>query len=263
MREHVGLSLTEAMELHRVDKATIGNTESARYGVSSDRVRVWAANYSCADRKFVDALADMARERGTNWWDEYRGLVPAGLLDLAELEHHAVSLRIVQLTHMPGLLQHEDYVRAVIGEAVPELAPEDFDRKVEFRVRRSAVLDAEEPPSCTFLIHEAALRMLFGGVRVAKIQLAYLLEQSMRENVTVRILPFAAGGFPNVGNSTMYACGPVAQLDTVQSDTRHGSRFIHAETHLANYRKVLDRVEERCLDPERSREFIREVAQQL
>ncbi|WP_328769946.1 helix-turn-helix domain-containing protein [Streptomyces sp. NBC_00286] len=263
MREQVGLSLTEAAELHRVDKATISNTESARYGVSSDRVRVWAANYSCPDRKYVDALAEMARERGANWWDTYRGLVPAVLLDLAELEHHAVALRTAQLTHMPGLLQHEDYARAVIGEAVPDPAPEDLDRKVEFRVRRSAVLDLEEPPSCTFLIHEAALRMLFGGARVAKRQLAYLLEQSDRENVTVRILPFAAGGFPSAGSSTMYAYGPVAQLDTVQSDTRLGSRFLHAETHRANYRMVLDRMEERSLDPDRSREFIREVVQQL
>lgn len=61
----------------------------------------------------------------------------------------------------------------------------------------------------------------------------------------------------------MYAYGPVAQLDTVQSDTRLGSRFLHAETHRANYRMVLDRMEERSLDPDRSREFIREVVQQL
>ncbi|WP_320777334.1 Scr1 family TA system antitoxin-like transcriptional regulator [Streptomyces sp. CRN 30] len=145
MRERIGLSLTEAAELHRVDKATISNTESARFGVSPDRVRVWAANYACSEREYVDALADMARERGRNWWDEYRAALPAMLLDLAELEHHASALRTAQLTHVPGLLQHEDYARAVFSEAVPALGPEDLDRKVEFRMRRCSVLDSAQP----------------------------------------------------------------------------------------------------------------------
>ncbi|KPC62883.1 Scr1 family TA system antitoxin-like transcriptional regulator [Streptomyces chattanoogensis] len=263
MREHVGLSLTEAAATHRVDKTTISNTESARFGVSADRVRVWATNYSCPDREYVDALADMARERGTNWWDEYRDALPAGVLDLAEVEHHAAAFRAVQLTHMPGLLQHEEYARAVFAEAVPALTPEDLERKVAFRIRRSAVLDRAQPPKCVFLVHEAALRMRFGGRDVAKTQLDHLLKQSERKNVTIRIIPFAAGGFPSAGNSTLYVYGPVAQLDTVQSDTPMGSRFLHSETHLANYRVVLDRMEQRSLDPDRSRDFIREVTQQV
>ncbi|WP_369036542.1 Scr1 family TA system antitoxin-like transcriptional regulator [Streptomyces adonidis] len=263
MREHVGLSLTQAAEMHRVDKATMSNTESARFGVSPDRVRVWAANYSCPDTSYINALTEMARERGMNWWDEYRGVLTAGVLDLAELEHHAVAFRSVQLTHMPGLLQHEDYARAVFAEAVPSLTPEDLERKVAFRLRRSYVLDRPAPPACTFIIHEAALRMRFGGDGVTKVQLAHLLEQSDREQVAIRVMPFVGGGFPSAGSSSLYVYGPVGQLDTVQSDTPLGSRFLHAETHLANYRVVLDRMEERSLSPARSRDFIREIAQQL
>jgi len=263
MREQVGLSLTEAAEMHRVDKTTMSNTESARFGVSPDRVRVWAANYSCPDAAYIDALADMARERGSNWWDEYRGVLTAGVLDLAELEHHAVAFRSVQLTHMPGLLQHEDYARAVFAEAVPSLSSEDLERKVAFRLRRSCVLDRPDPPACTFIIHEAALRMRFGGDAVTKVQLDHLLRQSERAHVTIRVMPFAGGGFPSAGSSTLYVYGPVGQLDAVQSDTPLGSRFLHAETHLANYRVVLDRMEERSLGPDRSRDFIREIAQQL
>ncbi|MHC0429418.1 Scr1 family TA system antitoxin-like transcriptional regulator [Streptomyces sp. O3] len=263
MREHVGLSLTEAAEIHQVDKSAVSNIESARFGVSADRVRVWAANYSCPDRAYVNALAEMAKERGTNWWHEYRDVLPAGMLDLAEVEHFAVALRTAQLTHMPGLLQHEDYIRAVFAEAVPPLTDEDLDRKVDFRIRRSAVLDREEPPTCTFIIHEAALRMLFGGAAVTKAQLTHLLSQSEREHVTLRVLPFAVGGFPSAGSSTMYAHGAVEQLDTVQSDTPLGSRFLHAETHLVNYRRLLDRLEERCLEPAPSRDLIRQVVGQL
>ncbi|MGW2632633.1 Scr1 family TA system antitoxin-like transcriptional regulator [Streptomyces chattanoogensis] len=265
MREHVGLSLTEAAAIHRTDKTTISNTESGRFGVSADRVRVWAANYSCPEHDYVDALAEMARERRvstTQWWDEYRDAIVATSLDLAEMEHHATALRGVQITHMPGLLQSEDYTRAVFEQTVPPLTPEGLECRIAFRMRRSEVLDRAESPRCTFLIHEAALRMQFGGAKVVSKQLDHLLEQSERENVTVRVLPFSVGAYPSAGSSMHYACGPVPQLDTVQLDVPTGSTFLHSETHLANYRAMLDRLEQLSLGPERSRDFIREAAQQ-
>ncbi|GAA0350378.1 helix-turn-helix transcriptional regulator [Streptomyces blastmyceticus] len=263
MRERVGMSINEAAVLHRTDRTTVSNTESARSGVSSDRVRVWAANYSCPEAKYIDALAEMARERGAYWWDEYRGTLPAALLDLAEMEHRAVALRSAQIMHMPGLLQHRDYARAIFQEAVPSLAPEDLERKLEFRVRRSDVLDRSRPPECTFLVHESALRMRFGARAVLQTQLAHLLEQSDRENVTIRVVPFEAGGFANAGSSTHYAYGPVPELDMVQIDVPTGVAFLYADTHLVNYRVVLDRMEQRSLGPGRSLDFIREAAQHL
>ncbi|MCX5525515.1 helix-turn-helix domain-containing protein [Streptomyces bobili] len=264
MREQVGLSLTEAAALHRVDKTAISNTEAARFGVSADRVRVWAVNYACPEQAYVDALADMARERaGAHWWDAYRDSMASFMLDLVELEHHAVSLRHVQITHLPGLLQHEDYARAVFGEAVPPLEPQALDRQVEFRMRRRALLDRPEPPDCSFLLHEAALRMLFGDRAVVRRQLEELLKQSERESVTLRVIPFASGGFPSAGSSTMYASGPVRQLDTVQIDVPNGVTFLDSETHLTNYRAVLDRMEQRSLEPGHSRDFIRKVLHEL
>lgn len=264
MREQVGLSLTEAAALHQVDKTGISSTESARFGVSADRVRVWAANYSCPDQAYVDALTEMARERArVNWWDAYRDSMASYMLDLVELEHHAVGLRHVQITHLPGLLQQEDYARAVFGEAVPPLTPETLDRQIEFRLRRRALLDRPKPPDCSFLLHEAALRMLFGDRTVVQRQLEELLAQSERESVTLRVIPFSAGGFSGAGSSTMYARGPVHQLDTVQIDVPNGVMFLDSETHLTNYRTVIDRMEQRSLEPGRSRDFIRKVLHEL
>ena len=92
---------------------------------------------------------------------------------------------------------------------------------------------------------------------------ASVLEQSDRENVTIRVMPFSAVGFPSTGSSALYACGAVPQLDTVQVDVPGGLDFLHAETELANYRTVMDRMRERTLSPERSRQFISEVTQEL
>jgi hypothetical protein len=264
MREHIGMSINEAATLHRTDRTTVSNTESARSGVSSDRVRVWAANYRCPDAEYVHALAEMAaRQRGPYWWDEYRDSLPDSLVDIAEMEHYATALRSAQIMHMPGILQTPDYMRGVFAEAVPTMDPVDLERHVEFRDRRAALLDRSEPPSCEFLIHEGALLMRFGDRQVLRRQLDYLLEQSGRPNIAIRVVPFAAGGFANVGSSTLYACGPVPQLDTVQIDVPTGVAFLHADTYLVNYRAVLDRMRGRALEPKASLDFIRQAAKEI
>ncbi|WP_406740047.1 Scr1 family TA system antitoxin-like transcriptional regulator [Streptomyces atratus] len=263
MREHAGLTPTEAAALLGTDRTTISNTESGRFGVSGARVRTWAGHYACSDEAYVDALANMAEERIKGWWEDYRGELSGSALDLAELEHHAAGFRSVQIMHMPGLLQTEDYVRAVYSESLPAPSPASLRRRISHRLRRRDVLDRSDPPACTFLVHEAALRMQFGGRRVARGQLEHLLKESERDNVTVRVIPFAVGGFPNAGSSTHYVYGPVPQLDTVQTDALLGSGFVDAEARLQVFRAVLDRTEGRSLDPQSSRDFIKEVAEQV
>ena len=170
---------------------------------------------------------------------------------------------LAQIMHIPGLLQTEDYARAVFSTAEPEPTPVQLRCRLSHRLRRRDVLDREEPPQCTFLIHEGALRLQFGGAKVALRQLEYVVEASERDNVTVRVIPFSAGGFPNAGSSTTYVTGPVPQLDTVQIDSPTGSALLDAETYLANYRRVLDRTEAMALSRGDSRAFIHAIAHQL
>ncbi|MCX5397998.1 helix-turn-helix transcriptional regulator [Streptomyces sp. NBC_00102] len=263
IRERTGMSLTAAAELLGTDRTTISNVESGRFGVSAERVRTWVGTYRCPDPAYIEALAGMAAERTHGWWEDYRSNMAAAALDLAELEHHAVAIRSVQIMYMPGLLQTEDYARAVFAETVPAPSPARQRRQVSFRLRRRDVLDRDDPPMCTFLVHEAALRMTYGGSSVARGQIDYLLKASDRDNVIVRAIPFAAGGFPHASSSAYYVHGSVRQLDTVQTDTVMGSGFDDAEANLENWRVALDRTEEKALDPESSRDFIRKIADQV
>ncbi|MFI9204555.1 helix-turn-helix domain-containing protein [Streptomyces sp. NPDC053048] len=262
LREAAGLSLRRAAELVGTDPSGISNSESGRHGVSGERVRAWASAYGCPDPAYVDALVAMAEERGKGWWEEYRGTLRVTALDLAELEHRAVGFRALQLMHLPGLLQTEEYARAVFRTAVPALSPAELRRRLSHRMKRRDVLDRPQPPTCTYLIHEAALLLQFGGQSVARAQLQHLLSESERDNITVRVIPFSAGGFPGAANPMLYVLGAVPRLDTVHIDTPTGSAFLDGETQLANYRSVLDLGEEFALSPERSRDFIRKVAQQ-
>ncbi|MEW1829315.1 helix-turn-helix transcriptional regulator [Streptomyces sp. NPDC088196] len=261
MREDSGMSIQEAADLMGTNRSHITNTELARFGISPDRVHTLAAHYSCPNTAYVEALAAMAGERSRGWWEEYRGHIASGGLDLAELEFHATSLRVFVAMHVPGLLQTEDYARAVIAETVPAWPAAEVRRRLSHRLRRRDILDREDPPACTFIIHEAALRLRFGTLDIMRTQLNVLIESSQRRNITVRIIPFSAGGFPLPGLTAMYASGPVPQLDTVQIDTASSSEFLDAHTQLSNYRVLMERITKAALPVKESREFIRTLAQ--
>ncbi|MFD8994636.1 helix-turn-helix domain-containing protein [Streptomyces abikoensis] len=263
LRERAGLSTSAAAALLGVNQSRISNIEAGRYAVGADRVRAMARMYSCPHDGLVDALAEMTGGRTRGWWDEYREFLPAGLMDLAELEHHAVALRVALTIHIPGLLQTADHARTLFQEVVPPLRPYEVEHRLSHRIKRQAILHGERAIPYTAIIHEAALRMRFGGPATVRKQLAHLLEMSELDNVTLRVVPFEDGTFPGNGQPVDYVYGPVPQLDTVQLDIHHGCEFLDAETELAKYRILLDRIEGRALAPAESRDFIHGIARSI
>jgi hypothetical protein len=205
----------------------------------------------------------MTAGRGRNWWDEYRENLPSGLLDLAELEHHATRIRTAQVAHLPGLFQTVDYARLIFRQSIPQLSPPEVEYRVTHRIKRQGILFAADPTPYTAIIHEAALRMRFGGKDVTREQLEYIVEMSEHDHVTVLVIPYEAGIFPGAGQTVLYAEGPVPQLDTVQLDAEHRSVFLHADLQLEKYRTFMTRFEAVALDEPASRDLIREIINDL
>lgn len=264
LREQSGLTSTAAAELLGLKQAQISGIESGRYAVSADRVRTLARAYSCDDPALVEALAAMTGGRSRGWWDEYREYLPVGLIDLAELEYRAAELRVSLSLHIPALLQTTDHARAMLREAVPRFRPYELEHRLSYRIKRQEVLHRSPPLPYRALVHEAALRMRYGGPDVARSQLAHLLELSEQDNITVRVIPFTSTHFPGNGQSFDYAVGPVPKLDTVQLDTHHGGcEFLDAEAQLAKYRTVLEQMESCALEPTESRRMIERLMQSL
>ncbi|MFF5001248.1 helix-turn-helix domain-containing protein [Streptomyces phaeochromogenes] len=263
LRERAGLNSREAGQKLGIDPARISNIESGRFGVSADRVRAFALGYECSDQPYIDELTTMTAGRSRNWWDDYRDLLPPVLLDLSEMEEHATALRTVQFTHLPGLLQTPGYARVVFQQNVPALSPPMVEHRLSHRIKRQGILYAETWTPYTGIIHEAALRMQFGGPEIMRKQLAHIAEMSEREGVTVLVLPFSAGIFPGAGQTVVIAHGPHPRLDTVQLDTEHGSEFLHAEAQLVKYRTIMGCMEDLSLDATASRDFIHALATDL
>jgi transcriptional regulator with XRE-family HTH domain len=261
LRERAGMTAAEAARALGTTQAQMSNIEANRFGISAERVRTLAHIYGCTDTALIDALADMAADRTRGWWEEYRDSLPTRLLDLAELEHHATALRVTQVINIPGLLQTPEHARALFREAVPALRPHEIEYRISHRIKRQAILHREQPPPYTAIVHEAALRMQFGGPDVARAQLKYLTEVSAQANISIRVIPFDGTSFPTTGHAVDYFHGPVPTLDTVEVDTAHGSELVDAVGQLEKYRLVLDRMQAVALEPANSLELIQRIAQ--
>ncbi|WP_030992308.1 helix-turn-helix domain-containing protein [Streptomyces sp. NRRL WC-3744] len=263
LRVAAGITTEQAAALLGVPRTNVPNMESGRSGISAERVRTLAGNYGCADQALVEALASMATGRQKGWWEAYRGQLRDTFLDIAEMEWHATRLRIAVTVHLPGLLQTENHARAVFEAVIPRLPSDEVDVRVAHRIDRQRVLDRPSPPALDVILHEAALRMEFGGPAVARRQLEHLLLMSERETVTLRVIPFKAGGFPGAGQSVVHAEAAVPRLDTVELDSTHGPEFIDSEAQLDKYRAQLDAAQSVALAPDASRDFIRTLVHDL
>ncbi|MFI2423568.1 helix-turn-helix domain-containing protein [Streptomyces sp. NPDC018955] len=258
LREAAGLTAREAAALLGAGRVQMSHIESGLTGVSEQRLRRLASHYACMDHEFIDALVSMATDRTRGWWEEYRGLLPTSFLDLSELNHYASFRRDVAILYVPGLLQTEEYARAVFSSRVPELTDEELELRVRHRMKGQEITVPYE-----LVIHEAALRIRVSNRTASRAQLAKLLSLSEMENITVRVIPFDLDDFARAASTMTYVGGSVSKLDTVVRDVPQGSAFIDSEAQLSAFRTRFRKVEEVSLDRERSRDFIHRLTKEL
>ncbi len=134
---------------------------------------------------------------------------PASFRSFAPYEAEAMALYVFEHSLIPGLLQTEAYARAVLSTR-PNTPDDEIHSLVAGRLARQAVLWREDPPAPMLwvLIDEGALHRPVAPPDVMREQLMYLADVSRRPNVTVQVVPYAAGGHTGL----LGAC-TVAELD--------------------------------------------------
>lgn len=118
---------------------------------------------------------------------------PTWFQPFVELEREAVSLRWFEPLLIPGLLQTEDYARAMVRAGRPADTDEQIDELVTARMERQSILDADEPPLLWAVLDESALHRPIGGAKVMADQLGHLVEMARRPRITVQVIPWSVG----------------------------------------------------------------------
>ncbi|MGW3043453.1 helix-turn-helix domain-containing protein [Kitasatospora sp. NPDC001159] len=262
MREQAGLGGSQLASQLGIHAAQVTQMETGKSGISVERLRTIAATCLCSNQPLINALADMVSERGKGWWEEYRGTLSTDFLEIAELEANAHSISTWATTYIPGLQQTEDYAAAVFSRFAPSIPSHDLDTRTSFRMRRKEAVRQGGVPYASF-IHEAALRMQFGGPRVLADQLDHLIDDSLAGRISVRVVPFDLDTFPGGGENIMFIEGPVPELATLQMDTAMGSMYFDAQPSLVRHRDVFAHLNSAALSEPESREFIRSIGDEM
>jgi hypothetical protein len=146
-----------------------------------------------------DSLVQLAREsRQKGWWHAYGDSVQPHFATYLGLESAASQIRIYEVSLIPGLMQTEEYARAVISAGMVNSPRMDIERRVALRMERQRQARAN-PPTVWAVLDEAALRRQVGGPDVMRAQLEYLRDVCEMPNVSLQVIPFAGGAHPAMG----------------------------------------------------------------
>ncbi|SFC38552.1 helix-turn-helix domain-containing protein [Streptomyces aidingensis] len=265
LRETCGVTCEEAGEVIRASHSKISRLEMGRTGFKLRDVEDLLTLYGvteAADRDTLVALAAQANRPG--WWHAYHDVVPRHLHQYLGLEQAAEVIRSYQLQFVPGLLQTEDYARAVL-----RLGPDGghqgrTERRLELRMQRQAVLEGGAPPRLWTVIDEAALRRAMGGRQVMRAQLAHLIEMSRRPNVTVQVMPFAAGGHPALSGSLTVLRLPGGELpDVVFLEHAMGGHYLDKAAEVERHRHIMNQVVVKSAPATETRQMLARIRAEL
>lgn len=232
--------------------------ENGSVGISTNDLRAILQYYKITDSDRIAELVAMGRAaRERSWWSEYRDVASRPVLQVIEYEAAAIISRNFQPQVVPGLLQTEEYARAVLGSLNSQSPQERIDSLVDIRMRRQELLDRADP-LLFFIMDEAVVHRLVGGKAVMRRQLRRLSEVSAKPNVTVEIVPFSAGIHPGMlGPFVIYEFPDAADDDTVYLENQQGE-FINRDDpeEILAYRERFEQLRELSLGPKGSRDFL-------
>jgi transcriptional regulator with XRE-family HTH domain len=244
----VGLGWSES-KLSRIETGRTGITEPdldrllSAYGVRGEvRAR----------------LRDLVRRgRVRVWWTPYRSSVPDPYDEYVALEAEAVVMAEWEAQVVPGLLQTDEYARAVIEVGADIADPETAQRRLALRMARQAVLTRDPPPRLTAVVDESVLHREVGGRDVLDRQLQHLLDASHRPGVELLVLAFEAGAHAALTESfVIFDFAPGSRSPVVHSESLTGGQFRNRPAEVQLYRQAFDDLRCRALPVDASRSVI-------
>jgi len=261
--------LTQDQVAHEMDwsLSKIIRIEGASSSISANDLKALLSLYGITESERVDSLLTLAKAgRERSWWSAYRDAAPSLLLQLIEYESVASAIRQFETLFIPGILQTEEYARAVIQNYYDDEGPgsDKLRALVELRVRREGLLNSEHSPSFNFMLDEAAVSRLVGGSSVMRSQLRRLIAVAEKPNVTVEIVPFSAGLHPGMrGPFEIIEFVDPLDKDIVFVETPRGDIISDDPKETKSYRDAFDRLEKASLGPRDSLALLARIAEEM
>ncbi|MEU0189331.1 helix-turn-helix transcriptional regulator [Streptomyces afghaniensis] len=190
------------------------------------------------------------------WPYVYREAFPDWSRRFMECSERAVAIRQYVAHVVPGLLQTEDYARAVLSLDALLDSEEQLEERVAARMGRQERLSSPDRPELWVVLDEAVLRRPVGGHAVMRRQLARLLDAAVERHITVQVLPFDQGGHEAMGGSLTLLTLPEGSEVAYTEGADYG-QLVEEPAHVSRYKVIYDRLRAAALPPLMSLDMIR------
>jgi transcriptional regulator with XRE-family HTH domain len=243
-REKAGMSLRRLSEVLNYSKSHLARIEAAETLPYDDLPATLDACFG-TDGSFarLHALAKNEPFPG-----KYRRVM--------DIERRAAVIEQYMSATAPGLFQTPEYAEALMRDVHPHAPDAEIEAMVKARIERQARLSQPKPPRLWIILDEAVLRRTIGGREVMRQQMAALVKGATRSHITLQVLPFAAGGHPEIlgGSLTLYTL-PEQQMVAYEEGSRSGT-VTEDQEGVAVRRENYDLLRAMALSPHASEAMI-------
>jgi transcriptional regulator with XRE-family HTH domain len=261
LREAKGITLEEAGQVIRASGSKMSRLETGRVGFKDRDIADLLTLYGVRNEQDRTSLRDLARDANAQgWWHDYSDILPSWFEAYVGLEEAATRIRSYEIQFVPGLLQTENYARAVTLLGHETADDEEIDRRVSLRMARQSLLTGPQSPQLWAVLDEAVLRRPVGGTEVMRGQLERLIRCAELPNVTIQVVPFLAGGHAAAG-------GPFSVLrfaepdlpDVVYLEQLTSAIYLDKRENVDHYLAVMERLCLKALPTHRSTQLMKEI----
>ena len=258
LREHATISRDDAGYHIRASGSKISRMELGRVSFKERDVTDLLEYYGVTDPAEREKLVQLTREaNATPWYQKFQDVVPDWFHVFVGLEEAAQLIRVYEVQFVPGLLQTEEYARAIIMQGAPGVDPDEVERRVALRMGRQKLLTRENPPRYWVIMDEAALRRPMGGRDVHFAQIERLIDLVGEPNITLQVMPFRYGGHAADGGAFTIMRFPETDLpDVVYMEYLTGAHYIDKPEEVERYAAVMERLSVAGTSPDRTREIL-------
>ncbi|PWW55437.1 helix-turn-helix domain-containing protein [Actinokineospora spheciospongiae] len=264
LRERAEITRAEAGYHIRGSESKISRMELGRVGFKERDIVDLLALYGVDDPTERDQFLDLVRQAGEpGWWHRYSDLMPTWFQDLVGLQEAASRLQMYELQFVPGLLQTEEYARALVSQGRPDLATAETERLVALRMSRQNILRSLSAPKLWAVVDESVLHRPIGGARVLREQIDHLLEVTRLPNVTLQVVPYALSGYAAEGSFSILRFTEPELPDLVYLEHLGGAAYLDRPEEIERYSRVADRLTVDAETPSHTRQFLVKRRQEI
>jgi transcriptional regulator with XRE-family HTH domain len=265
LREASEVTREAAGYVIRGSSSKISRLELGRVSFKERDVADLLTLYGITDEQEREAFVGLVRQANTpGWWHEYGDVLPAWFETYLGLEQAASVIRTYEPALVPGLLQTEDYARAVIQLRHLQAPTNDVERRVALRMARQQFLTQPGAPDLWVALDESALYRPLGSRAVQRAQLQHLIEVAQCLNITLQVVPLHVGGPAAVnGPFTILRFSEPGIPDVVYLEQLAGALYLDKERDTVGYLALMDSLCIEAESPDASIGFLHRIIEDL